>query len=189
MCRDLNEGRIAVIGIGSNPTLRHLETITTVLNIPFLSIKWNNNHDKEPLVISSSNQNNFERRDDEDDNYIELDDSYLETDQILNPFSLNMHSPSSKVLNAVYEFSEYYRWEFITILYQESLGLEHIEDLIRLPTILHLDKATRFQVRQLSSNITDWIYLLKDIKLSGSNHIIIDVETKYLNSFINQVSF
>ena len=84
MCRDLNEGRIAVIGIGSNPTLRHLETITTVLNIPFLSIKWNNNHDKEPLVISSSNQNNFERRDDEDDNYIELDDSYLETDQILH---------------------------------------------------------------------------------------------------------
>jgi hypothetical protein len=158
------------------------------LNIPFISIKWNNNNDNEPLVIGTYNQKS-EKREEDDDNYIELDDSYLETDEILNPFSLNMHSPSSKVLNAVYEFSEYYKWEFITILYQESLGLEHIQDLIRLPTILHLDRATRFQVRQLSSNITDWIYLLKDIKLSGSNHIIIDIETKYLNAFIKQVSF
>lgn len=187
MCRDLHEGRLAVIGIGNNPTLSHLETIATVLNIPFLSIKWNDNHDNEPLVISNPNQKTIEKKEDDEDNYIELDENYMDMKDAVNSFSLNMHSPSSKVMNAVYELSEHYKWDFITILYEESLGLEHIQDLIRLPTIYHIEKATRIQVRQLSSNLNEWIYLLKDIKLSGSNHIIVDIQTKYLNDFIRQV--
>jgi hypothetical protein len=188
VCKDLNEGRLAVIGIGNNPTLYHLESITTILNIPYISIKWNDNYDSELLV--GSNKKNSNKKDDEDENYIELDENYAniyEDDENQNIFSLNMHTPSSKIMNAIVDLTDHYKWDFVTILFQESLGLEHIQDLIRIPSLTHIDKGLRTQVRQLSGNINEWIYLLKDVKLSGSSHIIVDIETKYINEFIRQV--
>ena len=192
VCRDLNEGRIAIIGVGRNPTLSHLETIATVLNIPFLSVKWNDNYDNEPLVASTTDKKKNKKKNDEfEENYYVLDENYqnvYDNDELVNPFSLNVHSPSSKVMHAIVDLTENFKWEFITILYQESLGLEHIQDLIRLPTIAHLDRPLRTQVRKLSSIMNEWVYLLKDVKLSGSSHIIVDIETKYINDFIKQVS-
>ena len=82
-----------------------------------------------------------------------------------------------------------YKWDFVTILYQETTGPERIQEFIRLPsTIFTHNNKFRLQVRQLSSDVEKWIYLIKDIKLSGSSHIIVDVETKNLNKFIKIVS-
>jgi hypothetical protein len=188
VCRDLNEGRLAVIGIGNNPTLYHLESITTILNIPFISMKWSDNFDND-ILIGNINKKIKKKYDDED-NFTEQDETdteVLDIDENTNKFSVNMHTPSSKIMNAIVDLIDYYKWEFVTILFQESLGLEHIQNLIRIPSVINIEKLSRTNVRQLSGDINEWGYLLKDIKLSGSSHIIVDIETKYINEFIRQV--
>lgn len=43
-------------------------------------------------------------------------------------------------------------------------------------------------MRQLSSDITKWTSLIKDIKSSGTSHIIVDIETRHMNEFIRQAN-
>ena len=118
---------------------------------------------------------------------------------------INIHPPANKLMKAVIDLIEYYKWEYVTILYQESTGISRIEDLIKLPRRpplrpssrsastqpppihLNLNNKVKLQVRQLSSDVRKWINLIKDVKLSGSSHIIVDIQTKYLNKFLEQV--
>ncbi len=58
-----------------------------------------------------------------------------------------------------------------------------------MPLTAVFNSKFRLQVRQLNSDPKQWIYMLKDVKLSGSSHIIVDIETKYLNLFLEQVLF
>lgn len=39
-------------------------------------------------------------------------------------------------------------------------------------------------VKQLGIDVDQWIYTLKDVKQSGSSHIIADIQTKHLNKFL-----
>ena len=111
---------------------------------------------------------------------------------------------------AMIDLIEYYKWEYVTILFQESTGIHRIEDLIKLPRRpssrlhtragssgghmhhhqspihLNLNSKIKLQVRQLSSDVKKWINLIKDVKLSGSSHIIVDIQTKYMNKFLEQ---
>ncbi len=73
-------------------------------------------------------------------------------------------------------------------MYQESLGPNRVEELIRLPSNIFNENKFRLQVRQLSTDIDKWIYLIKDVKLSGSSHIIVDIENKYMNRFVQLVN-
>jgi hypothetical protein len=108
-------------------------------------------------------------------------------------------------MRGIIDLINYYKWEYVTILYQESNGLNRIEDLIKLSrkigtgslgstssssssssSYTNNNAKFRVQVRQLSSDVSKWIYLIKDVKLSGSSHIIVDIQTKYLNKFLEQ---
>ncbi len=151
-------------------------------------MKWSDNFDND-ILIGNINKKIKKKYDDED-NFTEQDETdteVLDIDENTNKFSVNMHTPSSKIMNAIVDLIDYYKWEFVTILFQESLGLEHIQNLIRIPSVINIEKLSRTNVRQLSGDINEWGYLLKDIKLSGSSHIIVDIETKYINEFIRQV--
>jgi len=46
----------------------------------------------------------------------------------------------------------------------------------------------RIRVRQLGAEVSKWTNTIKDLKTSGTSHIIVDVETKYMNEFIRQVT-
>ena len=102
---------------------------------------------------------------------------------------MNIFPPANKHIEAIIDLINHYKWEFVTILYQESLGPNRVEELIRLPSSLFNENKFRLQVRQLSTDIDKWIYLIKDVKLSGSSHIIVDIENKYLNRFLQLVSY
>lgn len=88
---------------------------------------------------------------------------------------------------SIIDLINHYGWEHVTILYQESTGLDKIEDLIRLPHKTTSSKL-RLHVKQLGIDVNQWIYSLKDVKLSGSSHIIVDIQTKNLNTFLEYVS-
>lgn len=101
-------------------------------------------------------------------------------------------------MKAIIDLIEYYKWEYVTILYQETTGIERIEDLVRMqreygqqpyssnPYGQNQPNKLRIQVRQLSKDVDKWIYLIKDVKLGSSSHIIVDIQTKYLNDFLKQ---
>ena len=99
---------------------------------------------------------------------------------------INIHPPTHKLLKAIIDLIDYYRWEYITLLFQESTGLDRLEELIRLPRKKRDDPKFRLQIRQLGANVNNWIYQIKDLRLSGSSHIIVDIETKHLNNFLKQ---
>ena len=73
-------------------------------------------------------------------------------------------------------------------MFQEFDSLYRIEDLIRLQTKARNEKL-RFNVKQLGSNVTKWIDVLKEIKLSGSSHIVVDIQSRHLNKFFEMVLF
>jgi hypothetical protein len=164
VCKELDDGRIAILAIGDNPIFSHLNMIANSLRIPFIYIKWNNLEDEHEKLNSVGNEDDIAQL-----NYI------------------NIHPPAHKLMKAIIDLINYYKWEYVTVLYQESLGLGRIEDLIRMPLTAVFNSKFRLQVRQLNSDVKHWIYMLKDVKLSGSSHIIVDIETRYLNVFLEQV--
>ena len=173
MCNELSEGRIAIIAVGESRVFSHLHTIASSLRIPFIFIKWNT-LEEEDLLVDKINKLN------EDDD-ADIDSSVAEVNQI------NIHPSAHALTKSIIDLIDYYKWEYVTIMYQETTGLAHIEDLIKLPRRSSNVNKLRIQVRQLSADVNKWIYLMKDVKLSGSSHIIVDVQTKYLNKFLQQV--
>ena len=168
VCDNLNDGRIAVLAIGSHSVFLHLHSIADSLKIPYIAIKWESLNEENSLV--------------------ERTNSWRDEASQIN--QVNIHPPAHSLMKAIIDLIFYYKWDFVTILFQESTGLGRIEDLIRLPKPKSgTDGEIRIQIRQLSSDVNKWIYLIKDVKLSGSSYFIVDIETKNMNKFIEQVRF
>ena len=166
VCSEFNDGRIAVIGIGNSQTLEHIKAISNSLDVPFIKINWNKY----------------------DDEYSKLKDNETSEESLDNSQEINLHPSSIKITEAIIDLVYHYNWEYITILYQESIGLDRIQHLLNIPRLrTPFSDKYRVDVRQLSKDTSSWIYLLKDIKLKGSSHIIVDIEPYYLNQFVRQV--
>ena len=162
------DGRIAVIGIGTNSVLNQVKSITNSLNIPYIAIEWSDSNKLASAYDTGSIDNN-------------------PASSLSN--QVNIHPPAHQLIRSVIDLVMHYKWEFITILYAESLGPERVKDLIKLPysNVWRKNKKMRLQIRQLSINESNWIYQLKEIKLSGSSHIIIDIEKQHFHRFIKIV--
>ncbi len=92
-------------------------------------------------------------------------------------YELNIHPPINKLINAIIDLMDHYKWTYVTVLYQEP---SRIEDLIRL----NGNSKHRLIFKYLSSNFSDWAVIMKEIKSSACFHIIIDVETDLINQFL-----
>ena len=99
VCNELNDNRIAVIAIGDCPVFIHLNGIARSLKIPYLAIKW----DAAATLAHGLDEENVGRN-----------SRFTEEDF---PYNLNIHPPASKLLQALTDLIEYYKWEYITILY------------------------------------------------------------------------
>lgn len=114
-------------------------------------------------------------------------DTNIDTPTKLNDkFELNLHPPINKLIDAIINFITHYKWEFITVVYQDP---NRVEDLIRFSYITKVkDYKLRFQFKLLSKNADEWIDLISEIKTSGSVHLIIDIRAKLINKFITKVN-
>ncbi len=97
-------------------------------------------------------------------------------------YELNMHPPTSKIMEAIIDLINHYKWKFITVFYQEP---SRIEDLIRL----NGKSKHKFEFRYLDTNSSIWFQHFKEIRKSGSNNFIIDIKTDLINKFIYLVNF
>lgn len=96
-----------------------------------------------------------------------------------------MHPPASKLMESLIDMLNHYKWTFITVLYQEP---ERIEDLIRYNND-NQDNRLRFQFKQLHEDISEWSTVIKETKASGSFHLIIDLDTRFMNKFLEIVAY
>lgn len=78
----------------------HLNGIANSLKIPYISIRWESLEEENILIKSSKN---FE----------DIDSIAVN--------KLNIHPPANKLMNAITDLIDYYKWEHITILYQGFL--------------------------------------------------------------------
>ena len=96
-------------------------------------------------------------------------------------YELNIHPPVNKIMEAIIDLINHYKWTHITVLYQEP---RRIEDLIRLDG----NSKQKFDFKYFDKNSSLWHQHFKDIRQSGSNNFIIDIETKLINEFIHLVN-
>lgn len=108
----------------------------------------------------------------------------------LLPNQVNMHPPAHEIIRSIIDLIINYNWEFVTILYSGTRGPQRVQDLIKLPSssMLKKNKKFRLQIRQLSTDASEWLYQLKEIKLSGSSHIVVDIEPHLFNEFVKKVN-
>lgn len=170
MCGEISQGRIAVVAIGNSPTFQILQLISTNLNIPYLTVR--NLFDEEAKVHRDEASTNTNT----DTNYV--------------PHKvISMYPPGHKLVQSLTDLIKHYKWKYVTVLYQESYGFERIQNLIKTTNMNQDDPHTfKVRVRQLSKDISQWVYVIKDIKSSGTSHIVVDIEPQLLNEFINQVN-
>ena len=92
-------------------------------------------------------------------------------------YELNMHPPISKIMEAIIDLMDHYKWTSIAILYQEP---SRIEDLVRVSG----NSKYRLMFKQLTAKPNDWSNVIKEIKEDGFFHIVIDIETDLINQFL-----
>lgn len=169
VCEEINYGRVAIIAVGNSPTFQVLQAIAVNLQIPYITVK--NSLQKQKKKVEQTEISH-------------------EQDEVKRGNIIHMHPPVFKLMRSIIDLINHYKWDYLTILYHESYGFDRIQNLINLSGSSQKTASKyRIRVRQLSSNIDEWIYLIKDVKLSGTSHIIVDIETKYLNEFIKQVRY
>jgi hypothetical protein len=193
VCNEINEGHIAVIAIGDSHVFFNLYAITNSLKIPFISIKMDSLEDSNSILSFSSkikneineilisNDANSEYKNNLI-NSINMQNTQTQTTSSTDITQINLYPPAHKLMKAILDLVTYYNWDYVTILFQEFDSLSRIEDLIRLQKKSRNEKL-RLTVKQLGPDTKKWIYLLKEVKLSGSSHIIVDVQARYLNKF------
>ena len=114
-------------------------------------------------------------------------DANLDSSVKLNDkFELNLHPPINKLLDAIIDFVTYYKWEFVTVLYQDPIRVERLIRFSESHTAQ--ERKLRFQFKILSKNDSEWINVMEQIQASGSVHLIIDIRTKLINKFIGIVN-
>jgi hypothetical protein len=164
ICNEINFGRIAVVAIGNSPTFQILKVISTNLNIPYVAVR--NVFGEEAKILSE-----------------EADLKSSAPSKVIN-----MYPPGHKLVQSLTDLINHYKWKYVTVLYQESYGFDRIQNLIKITNQNQANpNMFKIRVRQLNKDIRQWIYIIKDIKSSGTSHIIVDIEPYLINEFVRQV--
>jgi hypothetical protein len=142
-----------VLTIGNSRVFELAKVISNSLNIPYLTIKSDTKTD--PTIYTN----------DDDDKY-----------------ELNMHPPTSKIMEAIMDLINHYKWTSITVFYQDPSRIEY---LIRL----NGKSKHKFDFKYLDTNSSIWYQHFKELRQTGSNNFIIDIKTNLINKFIHLVNF
>lgn len=116
-------------------------------------------------------------------------DAYLNTNEITNEnkiFGLNLYPSLNKVNQIIIDLINNYKWTYVTVLFQDT---KRLENLIRFATFNdYFDRKITFEFKTLHSNTSFWGLTLKEVKASGSSHIIVDLEFNLINKFFKIVN-
>jgi hypothetical protein len=104
--------------------------------------------------------------------------------QLITDSSINFHPPVLKLNEALIDMICYYKWKFVTLIFQDP---NQFENLIQYASNKFFEHKIRFQYKVFSQYVYYWKYLLKEIIDSRSTHIIIELNTHMISKFLRIV--
>ena len=85
-------------------------------------------------------------------------------------------------MRAIIDLITYLNWENVFVLFEDP---NRIEDLIRFAD--NQSPKINFQFRIINTNSSNWPHLLKYVRSSGFSNLIIDLDKKSINKFLDIV--
>ena len=114
--------------------------------------------------------------------YLTISNINHNTNNDLN--DINIHPTTNKIMEALIDLIDHLQWKRIFVFYQEP---ERIEQLVSFTNID--DLKYDFQFRLIDINMIDeWINVINYARQMGYSHFIVDLDTKYINKFLELVN-
>uniref|UniRef100_A0A8C4QMV0 Glutamate receptor n=1 Tax=Eptatretus burgeri TaxID=7764 RepID=A0A8C4QMV0_EPTBU len=85
-------------------------------------------------------------------------------------YYVNLYPDYASISHAVLSLVHHYKWKAVTIVYEDSIGLIRLQELIKAPSQLNL----KLKIRQLPPDIGNAKLLLKEMKRAREFHVIFD---------------
>jgi glutamate receptor, ionotropic kainate 2 len=168
LCKEIYAGRIAILTIGNSKVYDLLKSISNSLNIPYLTIRPDTRIDPSSLFLLNENDNTNNNK----------------IDSQNNEYQLNMHPPTSKIMDAIIDLIDYYKWKYITVLYRDPSRIEDLIEYAGSDDMDYQNSNHNLIFRYLSNNSSDWNDVMKEIRSSGTFHMIVDIETELISQFL-----
>uniref|UniRef100_A0AAR2INW9 Glutamate receptor n=1 Tax=Pygocentrus nattereri TaxID=42514 RepID=A0AAR2INW9_PYGNA len=85
-------------------------------------------------------------------------------------YYVSLYPDFSSLSRAILDLVHFFKWETVTVVYDDSTGLIRLQELIKAPSRYNI----RLKIRQLPAETKDAKPLLKDMKKAKEFHVIFD---------------
>ncbi|KAM8835682.1 glutamate receptor ionotropic, kainate 1 isoform 2-T2 [Synchiropus picturatus] len=99
-------------------------------------------------------------------------------------FFINLFPEYTAVARAVLDVVTFFKWRRLTVIYEDSIGLMRMQELIKAPAKLSL----KIKIRQLNPSNPDARPLLKELKKDKEFFIIFDCSYRTASELLKQLS-
>ena len=96
---------------------------------------------------------------------------------------LNLYPTVNHLMKAIIDLILHLKWEYLFVLFQDP---NRVEELIRFADYNY--PKINIQFRIISSDSTNWEYLINYIKSTAYSNLIIDLDDKLINKFLDIVN-
>uniref|UniRef100_A0AAR2JAC0 Glutamate receptor n=1 Tax=Pygocentrus nattereri TaxID=42514 RepID=A0AAR2JAC0_PYGNA len=99
-------------------------------------------------------------------------------------YYVSLYPDFSSLSRAILDLVHFFKWETVTVVYDDSTGLIRLQELIKAPSRYNI----RLKIRQLPAETKDAKPLLKDMKKAKEFHVIFDCGHEMAAWILKQVS-
>ncbi|TSX58281.1 Glutamate receptor ionotropic, kainate 1 [Bagarius yarrelli] len=100
-------------------------------------------------------------------------------------FFINLYPEHTSISRAILDVVTYYKWKTITVVYEDSIGLMRIQEVIKAPS----RNGMKVRIRQLPSGSSDARPLLKEMKKEQEFYVIFDCSYQMASELLKQDLF
>ncbi|GAA6102703.1 glutamate receptor ionotropic, kainate 1 isoform X1 [Tachysurus ichikawai] len=100
-------------------------------------------------------------------------------------FFINLYPEHSSISRAILDVVTYYKWKTITVVYEDSIGLMRMQEVIKAPS----KNGMKVRIRQLPTGSSDARPLLKEMKKEQEFYVIFDCSYQMASELLKQDLF
>ncbi|KAM9456465.1 glutamate receptor ionotropic, kainate 1 isoform 7-T8 [Clarias gariepinus] len=98
-------------------------------------------------------------------------------------YFINLYPEHSSISRAILDVVTYYKWKTITVVYEDSIGLMRMQEVIKAPS----RSGMKVRIRQLPMGSRDARPLLKEMKKEQEFYVIFDCSYQIASKLLKQL--
>ncbi|XP_047660470.1 glutamate receptor ionotropic, kainate 1 isoform X1 [Tachysurus fulvidraco] len=98
-------------------------------------------------------------------------------------FFINLYPEHSSISRAILDVVTFYKWKTITVVYEDSIGLMRMQEVIKAPS----KNGMKVRIRQLPTGSSDARPLLKEMKKEQEFYVIFDCSYQMASELLKQL--